>query len=71
MAAPLSVKRREIFQFIAAAGQRGVSQSDIREKFFRDRSPTTIRTTIHYINSVIRPMRIAVYGKRMWLTKKD
>lgn len=54
-------KRREIFLRILRAGQRGVPSKTILHEL-NIRSPTTLRTHIHYINKMIAPMRVRSHG---------
>lgn len=60
---PMSGKRLAILERVTQAGPAGLSKKVLVEEFFRDaRSKTTIRTTIHYINKTISPLRIYFRG---------
>tara|TARA_R110000868_G_scaffold375171_1_gene639658 strand:- start:614 stop:874 length:261 start_codon:yes stop_codon:yes gene_type:complete len=65
----LSKKRMEVFMAIVEAGRAGIAVEDMLKRFFKDRSPMTLRTTIFNINSVIRPWRIETAGMRIRLVK--
>lgn len=67
--ARLSYKRQAILRSLLRAGQAGVSLREIRENFFPHHSETTIRTTIHYINKQIFPLKIDLHGKTLRLVK--
>lgn len=60
---PLSVKQAKVFKMIVEAGQDGVSIADLRSSLFRGNSYITVRTSIHYINKKIAPLRILSNGK--------
>ena len=66
---PLSKKRTEIFMAIVEAGKAGIPVNDLNDRFFKERSPLTARTTIHNINNSIRPWRIETVGTRVRLVK--
>lgn len=60
---PLSYKRREVYNYIVAAGPRGVKKEKLIAHFFAAcKSDTILRTTIFYINRVIAPQRINSKG---------
>jgi hypothetical protein len=54
----MSVKRQGILAEIVKAGPKGITRDLIMKKFLpRAKSHITMRTTIHQINKVIKPMR--------------
>ena len=66
---PLSAKRRDVFAFILAGGREGVPLEELMGAYFEGLKPATVRTTIHAINSAIRPWHIETRGKRTRLLK--
>ena len=55
----MSKKKREILELLMAAGHGGASVEDLKKSHFADaQSDVTLRTTIHYINKLIKPNRI-------------
>lgn len=58
----MSLRRHTIYQFIMEGGPGGIPFESLKEKFFKDRKPATIRTTLHYINNIIKPVRIDCRG---------
>ena len=68
--AKMSFKRRSVFQFILESGQKGVDYIDLKERFFADHADGTVRTTVHYINEAIKPMRIECHGSRFRVIPK-
>lgn len=59
----MSFKRRAVYDYIVKAGPKGVDKHEIIDKFFSAcGSETILRTTVHYINTVIKPMRIVTKG---------
>lgn len=67
---PMSFKRRQIYKFILKSGQDGVSRKKVVAKFMPlAKSPTTLRTTIHYINKVIHPLVIYTRGGIMRVSR--
>lgn len=61
----LSFKRRAIYEFIRDAGPKGISNSELKKKFFPSREDGTIRSTIHYINKEIKPLWIEYRKSRV------
>lgn len=60
---PMSFKRRAVYDYIVKAGPKGVDKQDIINKFFSAcGSETILRTTVHYVNKVIRPNKIVTKG---------
>ena len=59
---PMSFKRRAVFNFIRESGPAGVGVDVLKERFFPDVTGSTIRTTIHYINQKIKPLKINTSG---------
>jgi hypothetical protein len=69
---PMSFKRRAVYDYIAKAGPKGVKKEEMIEKFFAAcGSETILRTTIHYINKVIKPKRINSRGGIIRLMVND
>ncbi len=60
----LSPKRASIFEAILSTGVNGIAHSELRDRFKINGSPTTLRTTIHQINRVIKPMIIKARNGR-------
>jgi hypothetical protein len=65
----LSPKRRKLFDLIISKGREGVPADTLIDRFFDDGTEfrvggyTTLRTTVHAINGIIKPLRItAVNG---------
>ena len=54
----LSPKKKQVFDTILRAGQDGIDSRTLINRFFDKGSPTSLRTLIHNINNVIRPLRI-------------
>lgn len=60
---PMSFKRRAIYDYIVKAGPKGVKKQDLIDQFFSAcGSETIVRTTVHYLNKAIQPMRIINNG---------
>jgi len=69
---PMSYKRRKLYDFIVAAGPRGVTKEEVIKRFFpHSNNEIVLRTTIHYLNDAIKPMRIFVRGGIVRLTVND
>lgn len=69
---PMSFKRREVYDYIVRAGARGVRKEEIVKRFFAAcGSETVLRTTIHYINKTIKPVRIHTRGGIIRLTNNE
>lgn len=64
---PLSIKQAKVFKMIIEAGQDGVKLTDLRSSLFGRNSYITVRTSIHYINKKIAPLRIISNGKTVRL----
>lgn len=56
---PLSHKRKRIFDAVINAGPAGVHKDKLLVELFpKNKSEVTLRTMIHYINKVIKPLKI-------------
>ena len=67
---PMSAKRRAILDCVLESGQEGISRKEIVDRFFSEaQSKTTLRTTLHYINKAIAPLRIYVRGGVVHLSR--
>jgi len=68
----MSSKRREILEFLLDAGPRGVKKQDLINRFFASTKPEIVlRTTIHYINAAIAPLKIYTKGGVIRLKRPD
>ncbi len=69
---PMSQKRREIYDFVVAAGPRGVKKETMIERFFSAcTTEVVLRSTIHYINKIIAPQQILTRGGIVRLVIND
>lgn len=67
---PMSAKRRAILDCVLGSGPEGVSKKELVARFFsEDQSKTTLRTTLHYINKSIAPLRLYVRGGVVHLSR--
>lgn len=68
---PMSRRKRLIYDVISQAGPEGIPLEELRKKFFNGRAAVTLRTTIHNINLVIRPIRIDCRGGVVRIIPKE
>jgi len=69
---PMSFKRRAFYDYLVKAGPKGVRKEDVIDKFFSAcKSETILRTTVHYVNAVIKPKKIVTKGGILRLMSPD
>lgn len=66
----LTKKQGAVFEAILSAGPDGISQAVLGKKFFKGLSRNTMRSCIHNINRVIRPLRLVSRAKSYILTEE-
>jgi hypothetical protein len=54
----LTKKQRSVYEYIIAAGPEGVAVDRVMLDLYPDKSGTTLRTAVHYINKAMKPLRI-------------
>lgn len=54
----LTERQRAVYDYIVAAGPEGVAVDRVMLDLYPDRSETTLRTAMHYINKAMKPLRI-------------
>ncbi len=68
----MSFKRRAVYDYLVKAGPKGVKKEDLIDKFFSAcKSETIMRTTVHYVNAVIKPKKIVTKGGILRLMSPD
>lgn len=68
---PMSFKRRAVYDYVKQGGPEGVAVAALNEKFFPASKSSTLRTTIHYINRKIEPLRIVLRGGVVRVLTRD
>lgn len=54
----MTAKQKVVYDYIVAAGPEGVAVDRVMLDLYPDRSETTLRTAMHYINKAMKPLRI-------------
>lgn len=54
----LTVKQKIVYDYIVAAGPEGVAVDRVMLDLYPDKSNTSLRTAVHYINKAMKPLRI-------------
>lgn len=54
----LTTKQKAVYDFIVAAGPEGIWVSEVMEALYPNKSNTSLRTAVHYINKAMKPLRI-------------
>lgn len=54
----LTDKQKKVYDAVVAAGPDGVTVEKLMLKLYPDKSQTSLRTAVHYINRKMAPLRI-------------
>lgn len=60
----LSVKQKQVYEFILAGGPEGVTVQSIMDELYPGKSYVSLRTALYYIRRSIAPIQIVSKGQR-------